>query len=328
MRKLLPLLPLAIVGCTSEYRHLTHPENSVLPGPRPWENEVHTDRIRQVSQPSVDVLWVVDDSGSMYDEQVALSANFPVFFDFFDGSGLDFHIGVVSTDMSAMHRSGKLVEFEGQNFIDPDTLDAARIFEGMAMLGTRGSATEKGIDATWTALEVERDGHNAGFLRDDSSVHVVVVSDEGDFSTQVTPNELGAYLNGLRTDPDDVSFSSIVSPQPVCRSAATPGLEYVAVTQMVGGIEWSICDEDWSDVLRRLGIQASGLKREYFLTQLPVPHTIQVTVVDRGEERTFLQDVDWLYDPVRNSIRFLEYVPNPLSEIVIDYVLMSSYAPE
>src|SRR5690606_32353854 len=108
MRKLLPILPLAIVGCSSEYRHLVPPDAAVIPSPRPLEDETHTDRIRQVTQPMVDVLWVVDDSGSMYDEQVALSSNFPDFFEFFDGSGLDYHIGVVSTDMDASNRKGKL----------------------------------------------------------------------------------------------------------------------------------------------------------------------------------------------------------------------------
>src|SRR5690606_20178496 len=159
----------------------------------------------------VDVLWVVDDSGSMYDEQVALSTNFPTFFEFFDGSGLDYHIGVVSTDMDASRRRGKLVDVDGERFIHVDTPDAARVFDGMAMLGTRGSATEKGLDAAWVALEAERNEANEGFLRPDSSVHVIVVSDESDFSTQVTPEELGSYMVGLRADPDQVTFSSIVS---------------------------------------------------------------------------------------------------------------------
>lgn len=325
MRKILPLLPMALIGCTSEYRHLSPPGYSALPSPRPLENELHTDRILQVTQPRVDVLWVVDDSGSMHDEQVALSTNFPTFFEFFDGSGLDYHIGVVSTDMDASRRRGRLVDVEGERFIHADTPDAARVFDGMAMLGTRGSATERGLDATWVALEAERDGANEGFLRADSSLHIVVVSDESDYSVQITPEELASYLVGLRADPDQVTFSSIVSPRPTCPTASTPGDDYVAVTEQVGGITWSICTDDWSDVLGQLGLQAVGLKREFFLSQLPVEDTITVTVVEGNLPLTFEKDVDWVYDPVRNSIRFLDYVPKPLAEVSIEYALLSSH---
>ena len=64
----------------------------------------------QVTVPSVDVLWVIDNSCSMTEEQQALTDNFNKFVQYFVGSGLDYHIGVVSTNWdneSGDHR-GKL----------------------------------------------------------------------------------------------------------------------------------------------------------------------------------------------------------------------------
>ena len=46
----------------------------------------------------LDILWVIDNSCSMTEEQQALSQNFASFVQYFVGSGLDYHIGVVSTD--------------------------------------------------------------------------------------------------------------------------------------------------------------------------------------------------------------------------------------
>src|SRR5690606_19337258 len=117
----------------------------------------------------------------------------------------------------------------------------------MTLLGTSGSATEKGNDATYAALETERNNYNLGFLREKSGVHVIVVADEQDYSTNITPDELAAYLNGLRQDPDDVTFSGIV---------LNNDTKYKQVSNNVGGIIWDVAQQDWTLVLEMLGLQA------------------------------------------------------------------------
>ena len=96
-------------------------------------------------------------------------------------------------------------------------------------------------------------------------------------------------------------------------------MEYIRYTNRLGGIFWPICDDDWPAVLEQLGIQASGLAREYYLSELPVPGTIEVYVIDNGVTFAFEEDVDWSYQPTRNSILFDAYVPDPLAEIHIEY---------
>lgn len=48
----------------------------------------------------LDMLWVVDNSGSMCQEQKVLRDNFNQFIDQLDDTSLDFHIGVTTTDMN------------------------------------------------------------------------------------------------------------------------------------------------------------------------------------------------------------------------------------
>lgn len=320
MRKLLPVLSLAAMGCAPEYIYGTQPPVSGTMNPRQLEGVTQVDTILQVTQPEVDVLWVVDDSCSMGDEQQRLGTNFPIFFDFFEGSGLDYHIGVVTTDMDAPARKGKLVTKNGERFITPETSAAATVFKNMTNLGTGGSADERGNEATYAALELERNAYNLGFLRENSGVHVIVVADEADYSTNITPEELASYLNGLRKDPDDVTFSGIVLANDV---------KYRAVSNAVGGIMWDVAEQDWTVVLEMLGLQAAGLKREYFLSQLPVPGTIEVWVHDlTGAELRFDEKEDWEYNPRRNSISFHTYVPEPMEEVVLKYEVLSSHHGE
>jgi hypothetical protein len=313
---------LLLAGGCIEYQ----PASTVPPvgvaNPRPLETPRQTDKLVQVQVPEVDILWTIDNSCSMFEEQTALAENFPVFMDFFLGSGLDYQIGVVSTDVGD---NGKLETANGYKWIDEDTDNPSAVFSAMAVLGTSGSGIEKGRDQAYDALEIKTqpDKYNEGFIRDDAALHLVFVSDEDDQSAFARP-EFVSYLKTLKWSEDMVTSSSIVSPNPVCPAAATPGDEYIAVTNAVGGIFWSICSEEWVELLENLGIQASGLKREYFLSQLPVLGTIEVWVVENGVTYTFLEDVDWVYDEQRNSIGFNEYVPGALAEVFVEYDVLSA----
>lgn len=319
------VLALLATGCMEYQPVAQNPDQVGVPNPRPVEPTIQLDRIVQVQQPQVDVLWVVDNSCSMDEEQKALSTNFPIFMDFFLGSGLDYHIGVVSTDMQDAGQSGRLVSSDGYRYIDSATANPDQVFSRMASLGTSGSGDEKGLDAAWSALELRKEDYNIGFLREESGVHVIVISDERDDSNLVTPAEMASWLNGLRADDDLVTFSSIVSPEPVCSTAYSAGTAYLQVTAAVGGVAWSICSQEWGELLETLGLQASGLRREYFLSELPVDGTIEVRVAENDVIFAFEEELDWIYDRSRNSITFLEYVPNPFAEVLIRYELLETH---
>jgi hypothetical protein len=295
------------------------------PNPRALENVTRTDEIVQLTSPSADVLWVVDNSSSMSNNQRALTENFPLFLDWFIGSGLDYHIGVVSTDTVAPDQSGRLRESGGLRWIDPDTDRPRDVFTEMASLGARGSGDEAGRDATWLALEFHAEGDNLGFFREDeaSGLHVILVSDENDHSTLTPKGEFIEWMNGLRADPELVTFNSICNP-PGSGLVNEAGRAYIEYTEEVGGILQDIRAEDWVGVLDRLGIQAAGLKQEFFLSALPVPETVSVEVELRDGTVLPMPQREWTYDESRNSVRFLEFVPDPLATVRVDYTVLAS----
>lgn len=295
--------------------------------------ELQVDRITQVTIPAVDVLWVIDNSCSMAEEQEALRTNFGSFMQYFTGSGMDYHVGVVSTDMDARLQSGKLIEDRtgSTRYIDSSMSEADAItsFRERALLGEDGSGTERGKDAAFAALTTERYATNAGFYRDEASLSIVVISDERDQS-EVSVNEFVSWMRGLKTDEDfTVSFSSIVGPDHTTCPAAERGNGYLEVTETIGGITWPICAEDWTEVLEQLGLAAAGLKREYFLSLVPVEATIAVSVVDPdGVASEYAAGSDWVYSRTRNSVAFAEITPAPLSVVELSYeVLAVSQVP-
>ena len=123
---------LALAACDQEYNISSNPDAFGEANPAKLETPTRTDRVLQITSPEVDVLWVVDNSCSMSEEQAAIAANFPLFMEYFLDSALDYHIGVVSTDMDDRNHQGLLRSAGEQLWIDTETDDAITRFGRMA----------------------------------------------------------------------------------------------------------------------------------------------------------------------------------------------------
>jgi hypothetical protein len=70
---------------------------------------------------AADVLLVFDNSCSMLDEQVLLAETAPLVLDSLDASSVDWHVGVVTTDLDSPADSGRLRSFDGALWGDPSS---------------------------------------------------------------------------------------------------------------------------------------------------------------------------------------------------------------
>ncbi len=199
---------------------------------------------------AMDVLLIVDNSCSMSEEQARLSSNVANIVEPFLDRGTDFHLGVVSTDMIMNSQAGKLQTAAGLRWVDQNTPDPVATAAQMIVLGTGGSADERGRDAAYAAIEIHggAGGYNEGFIRPDADLAMIVISDENDHSSAVGAAEFVNWAQMLKAGPV-VSFHSIVSPQPLCTSAAEEGTEYLGLTTAIGGASTSICESDYSPLL-------------------------------------------------------------------------------
>ena len=152
---------------------------------------------------AVDILFVIDDSPSMGDNQRKLVENYGVFVEGVTAladSRASIHLGVVTTDGYEHNATdcqglGDLVTktggwnsseavcgpyAEGGNYMtDADDLDAA--FRCAAQVGTTGNTFEQPMSAAIEAITGGTSGPrecNEGFVRDDAMMVIVFVTDE------------------------------------------------------------------------------------------------------------------------------------------------------
>lgn len=295
----------------------------------PLDNATLTDVYVQSPIRQLDVLLVVDSSGSMSDEQEKLAENFQAFIQAFETAVVDYHIGVVTTDVANEAVAGLL---QGDpTFITPDTPDAATVFATNVLVGDRGSGLEEGLEAARLALTEPRvSNQNAGFLRDSAGLSIVIFSDEDDLS----PLSVDGYLNtfvGLKGDAayrdhSLMNVSAVVGDVPFgCEGedggGAYAGERYVDAATRSGGVYDSICASDFAPVVSALGLDLSGLRAEFFLTRCPRLDTLDVKVNDVSQSL----GTDFEYDAERKSIRFnADKVPAPEAQLRIKY----EYHPE
>ncbi|HUH03567.1 MAG TPA: hypothetical protein VML75_16335, partial [Kofleriaceae bacterium] len=147
----------------------------------------------------MDILFVIDDSGSMGEEQANLASNFPQFINVLDtyqtesGDSLDYRVAITTTgrdvdytiqpptipgfptfppiEQSEDGMNGAFVQDCGmtRRWLERGDVDVSSTFSCAALVGTSGPSLEMPLHATHLAFtERMSDGTNAGFLRDDA----------------------------------------------------------------------------------------------------------------------------------------------------------------
>ncbi|AKJ04709.1 flagellar associated PapD-like protein [Archangium gephyra] len=302
-----------------------------------------TDSFIQHSANKVDVLFVVDNSGSMMDEQEMLGANFSAFIGSAFPRGVDFHIAVTTTGLEKSSggwavcpgsaeggENGRFfpVDNSSPRLITRSTPEAAAVFARNTHVGVC-HWNEQGLEAMYRALSdplvfvtddprtpLPMDG-NAGFLREDARLAVIVVSDEEDFSLQPAAT-YETFLLGLKGgDRSQVIFSAIVGPEDLttCPRASSTGSRYIQLARSTGGVVESICTPDWAASLERISESTLGPNRSFPLSEVPSDTSLLQVRVDGVEAKS-----GWTYDPAANTVRFeKEAAPPPGASVRVTY---------
>lgn len=286
------------------------------------------DSFTQKASAKVDILWVVDNSASMQEEQINLGNNFNSFISFIETSLIDYHIGVVATDMDDPSFSGKL---QGDpKVIDPDTPNAQSAFAANVQVGITGGGNEMGLLAAHDALsEPLASSANAGFLRDDASLAIIFVSDEDDHSYGDVKfyERFFGTLKGVGNE-RKVIISAIVGDSPDgCSGAdgvASYGERYHEVVESWGESTASICSSNFATELEQLGLTVAGLSRKFTLSKEPDPDTVEVRVDahDGAGFQVIPEDPDtgWRLQLDVKTIFFDgDYVPPPEATVEVEY---------
>ena len=278
----------------------------------------------------LDVLFVVDNSGSMSSSQTALATNFPSFINYFKNKGYDFKIAVTTSDAyygtqfessscslcvpeHARFRSGTNPKVY---VIDRSTPDLEAVFAQNVAVGISGSGDERAFASFEGTLSSSL---NAGFHRSDAYLAVILVSDEEDFShdeitmnesyTQPTLHTVASYKSFLEIftggqPAEDFSVSTISILDSACKNALGSGrkigLRYMELAEITGGTKNSLCDT-FDLILNNISTYiANQIVAQFQLTRTPIESSIRVSIdgILISEDSTN----GWIYDPANNLI--------------------------
>ena len=308
-----------------------------------------TDTFTQTSGQEVDVLMVIDDSGSMCNLQDRLTANINEFINQAQEWENDYHIGVTlccitQDDRRCKVPGGLITEHEPRRWVTPDNW--SELFDN-ASPGCSGDPIEAGLEAAFMALTLpnthlgdpcgsDRDcrapdtclpdlqrcgGRNAGFMRQDAALEIIMFSDEEDQSP-APPDFYVDFFKSIKgyANENFMHVHAIVGDKDTGCSlddgSAQYGNRYIYVAEQTGGIFASICSHDFAEAMTEIGGMAFGLKVQFFLSRAADPATIEISV--NGTPCP----TGWLYDPNSNSVIFDEggsCMPQEGDEIKIEY---------
>ncbi len=289
--RLMPVALLALAACP------TPKLKKVLP-----PNE-RVDTYAQQGASAIDVLWVIDNSGSMAPRQENLAKNFQSFIDVFTRTGIDYRLAITTTDI--FKEKGAFVG--NPAVITPKTPQVAATFATSAHVGVLGSPYEAGLEAAQMALARQAAANQPkldqvaqcsaacrneptcinqckvaipiDFLRPDAFLYFIFVSDEDDESSQDVRYYWRSYEDAKGVGNDGtVTTAAIIGDVPTNGCGAGPGTRYQALSDLTGGTVGSVCDASFADSLKKLATNAVGLHRRFGLAVKPNLSTIQVDV--------------------------------------------------
>ena len=259
---------------------------------------------------AVDVLFVLDDSGSMCLAQERLQDSLAAMVGPLQTNAVDARIGAVSVCVdppASCPSAGELLPAlyeapQWRRWVDAASLDQLPAYLDIGCQGG-GSAAEAGLEAARLALSSPRlslsatacaadadcdtpdrclrdlglcGGSNGGFLREDADLHVVVLSDEDDQSP-LDQEDYVTFLQGLGG-----RLHAIIGDAPGgCDDGAVAGAHgarYEFVSAATGGRSGSICAADYEDVLRAVVEELSAPRTVFPLEDPANPAGIVVTV--------------------------------------------------
>lgn len=307
----------------------------------------------------VDVLYVIDNSGSMAVSQSHVAQNFQQFIQLFNQRGIDYRIAVTTTEayrdlfgqpmtISQFRDGTDATSHTGVRLITPQTPNIEQTFLTNITQGTTGSGDERAFQSFKEALN---NPLNAGFPRSDAFLAIIIVSDEDDFSVDDSTDAhthdytysglhpVASYISYLdkltgadqstRSSKYNVNTISILDQACMDEQNAVSaehiiGQRYIDLANKTNGITGSICG-DFGQSLSNISNKIIELTTQFYLSRPAVESTLTVLVDGVAVPHLHTTDpLPWngfIYHADTKSLTFYgSYVPQPDAIISVDFV--------
>lgn len=278
----------------------------------------YSESYRQNEERLVDIVFVVDNSGSMSQHQNSLALQMNDFISILINSDVDYHIGFITTD------SHLLVSFDGYAWIDSRHPDPGHwMMNVINMIGTSGSAYEKGIYYAYLFSDTQSI-NGSGYWRETANYVIVYISDEPDHSPNLYTSYY-SFFDTIKSNSNLMHQYAVIGDYPAGCTMVFPqhgvsyqigfGLGYYEMTQRYNGHAYSICSPDWGNQMQDLAADVS-VQSTFVLNQTDIIEDT-ISVIVNGQASN-----EWYYDSQLNAVVFNEgYAPDPGNSIDINYAI-------
>ena len=252
----------------------------------------------------VDVIWVIDPSGSMNIHRTRLLAGISDMMSAMPA--VSWRLTIISADPRIALNDSDFPLLPGDGAAEAHAEYSSSVTGAM----------EQGFEAAYEYIE--NNPMAGSWMRDDASLLVVFVSDEEEQSNAAFPT-VSDFTDWLDEQRSSVYVASIVNHDPSVSScnynAINTGDRYMDAANYYSGQIVDICTEDWSGGVMDAANGAVPFS-SYPLTHTPLFEDNIVVFVDG----VVYHDAYWDYKPVSNRIDFiLEPVGGSLVEIAYHY---------
>jgi hypothetical protein len=289
------------------------------------------------SDKNIDVLFVIDNSGSMLSTQQNVIKNSKIFLEQFAKQPyINWKIGLVSTDKAEEPYLGFAQPFDWTliDFRDPTSFDrTVKTFQNaVEKLGTNGDPNEfvfYNVKRTVDLFDGKSPGRPA-FLRPDSHFVVIMITDEHEQSEETFGKEFAApqfvknmaqYIPGNKI----LRFYGALNRNdlPGCNqpgdSDPYQGSPYETAINLTRGFVISSCIDDFGTDLAKIGKDIASIVGlpSLLLKQRPVVDTIKVYYKDKLLPPGKKEDGGiWFYEESTNTINFytMSFVEDPRND--------------
>jgi hypothetical protein len=260
--------------------------------------------------PPVDLMFVVDQSGSMDDDQRSLANNFNIFISRLSSFTTDWRIMVVNA-YDGCNNSG-ILTYSTSGY--EATFQTAVANGSQSEWENRG---ESGLFVSHQGVEQTDSGEcNRGFMRADALLHIVIVTDEPDQTD--TPGGWAADVAAIQTKKGSVAntrISAVAGDYPGGCGSAAPAIGLWEAVNATGGTFLSICS-NWASMAEELA-DASIQLSEYELSHTPDPDTIVVRINSNVVG-------GWTFEEATNSVVFQRDIPVGGDTVRINYSALAT----
>jgi hypothetical protein len=272
------------------------------------------EEFEQNDRPKVDILWVIDNSGSMSPYQNAIANNLAPFLSFAQAQQIDYQIGVTTTGIitggscpggAQGGEKGRLFPVDNSHprILTPYTPDLEAHWAHNIRVGTC-HYDEQPLEAAYMALTPPLIDHcddpdsrtptpwpndgNCGFLRPEAHLSIIAVQDEPDQS----PGNINFYYNAFQSlkgfrNTHMFNFHAICGDKTGGSCLSGDGERLIAMVEKTnGGVHQSLCATDWEAALRDMSAAAFGFKTCFNLMSEPADQNANghISDLETGED--------------------------------------------